>query len=197
MPSPWTSSTASPIPVSQINALPVLNQQQYLAPDGADTVIISKNTLKYWSPAALGFTAKQPLLVGGQYPMTTPWLDVAPCQFFLLTLLRSIPGGDVGALSQFLYCLLQYKQGPGDVPPPFDISFGVNLFETIAIQFPALAGAAVQRYTMQLCPNTGVGSSMHNVSLVQGSMVRFCFDAQAAPSVLDHSTYSLSIFGSS
>lgn len=208
MPNPWAGSNVGAVPITQINSLPVLTVSQFTdgaAGGGADGVIYSGHVLKFWSPTVLGIVASAPALTGTKYHITTPWLDVSPCQFFVFTIKRAIPLGD-NVAAKACNLMVQYKQDAADAPPVTmligaainDEFNGIYPLRTNAITFPAIVGPATARYTIGICPNTGVASTMTNVSLVIGPWVRFQLSwSTNAPDAGDHSTYSMSIIGSS
>jgi hypothetical protein len=206
MPPVFLPASAQTVPVNQINALPLLSLSQYIAGDGADTLIYAKRTLKYWSPTALGINGVVPVLTPPKYHITTPWLDVSPCQFFALTVLRNVLAGTLVG-SKFITSLMQYKQTPSDAPlltypDPLncnDAYNGMPFLETSAFKFPFVAAPDVQRYQMLYSPNTGVGSTIQNVALMIGPFIRFqlSWNNVAPDPIFDFSTYSLSILASS
>jgi hypothetical protein len=207
MPSVWAASFVSPIPVNQLDALPLLTLQEFIDGHGADTAIYADHVLKYWSPTVLGITAGTPTLdpdAGVKYELHTPWLDVTPCMFFCFVILRNIPGGD-NVQAQPLKLCLQYKQTATETPPlsrnPIDDPYtGIwdLVSQATAIIFPALAGPAVQRFNVTISPNSAAQSTIQNVALAFGPFVRFQLNWMAvAPAGTDHSTYSMSMWGSS
>jgi hypothetical protein len=194
------------MPKNQLNSLPLLMAQQFVSPDdGANTVIYASHVLKYWSPSALGITAGTPAQIGGvgYYYLTSPWLNLSPCDFFVFVLNRDIPGGDAGSVSSTINLCKQYKQTPADLPPPLAAgAWPSGGWDPIAVlngikPFPAQAGPATQRRSVLLSPNTMVGSSTQNVALCLGPSVRFTLMWLLGPAGGDHSTYSLAIWGSS
>jgi hypothetical protein len=206
MPSPWTSVLSTQVsPVNQLEALPLLSVQQFISPDGSDTLIYGTRVLRYWSPIALGITASQPALTGLKYHITTPWLDVTPCMFFAFVILRDTTGATHAAAKSFSVCL-QYKQTPAEAPPVTNNIAGVisDQFNGIwpltsaatVISFPDQANT-VQRATLLTSPNTGVQSLCQNVMLIIGPSVRFQLNwGTVAPDANDLSHYSMSLWGS-
>jgi hypothetical protein len=206
MPPVFLPTSTQNVPVNQINALPLLSISQYIAGDGADTLIYAKRTLKYWSPTALGIDGVVPILTPPKTHITTPWLNVSPCQFFALTVLRNVlPGTLVG--SDFITSIMQYKQTPTDNPlltyPDLlstnDAYNGMPFLETTSFKFPFVPAPDVQRYQLLYSPNTGVGSTIQNVALMIGPFIRFqlSWGTGHPDPIFDFSTYSLSILGSS
>jgi hypothetical protein len=210
--SPWAPILSTQaVPVNQLEALPLLTVQQFLSPDGGDTVVYGTRVLKYWSPTALGITAGVPTLdadggPGNKYQITTPWLDVTPCMFFAFVILRTIPAGN-HAISKSMHLCVQYKQTPAETPylsnnilgiqDPYNGILDLTGSGTPVI-FPDIAGPAIERFTALFSPNTGVASTVQNVALIMGPSVRFQLNWLAiAPDANDHSTYSMAIWGSS
>jgi hypothetical protein len=198
MASPWNPELQLPaVPLNQIRSLPTAAaEQSYISKDGADTISYASHSLKYWSPAVLGFSALHPVGGAGSFRMSTAFLDLDPCQFYVLTLLRNIPLGDAGAASGNLYGYFRYKQTPADLPPVVDtgLAYG-SLFLTNAFNFPALAGAATQRYSMTISPDN-YQLAAHGATLLIGPSFSFTFWSGTAPAGGDNSSYSLSIYGS-
>jgi hypothetical protein len=212
MASPWDLIVKTQaVPVTQLDSLPLLTVQQFVAPDGGDTVVYGTRVFKYWSPTLLGITAGVPALdadggPGTKYQLTTPWLDVTPCMFFAFVIVRAVVGATHAAAKPLHLCA-QYKQTPADAPKRSNNIGGiVDAYNGIVnltgsgtpIAFPDQAAVATQRFTVLISPNTGVGSTLQNVALCMGPSVRFQLNWLAvAPDANDLSTYSLAIWGSS
>lgn len=212
MSSPWGNAFSGAVPMNQIDALPLVTVQQFLSPDGADTIVYAGRVLKYWDAAAVGIVnakfSKDVATGSGEiYQITSNWLDVTPCQFFVFTLTRDVLGPFPMAAQRPFVLQMQYKTDPADNPPtsllatpggPLSLVYAGwwNLVSN-SITWPSTTMVQTQRFTLVCSPNNWGRNSADNVSLIIGPSVRFMLDMSANPPVETDTTISMSIWASS
>lgn len=138
-------STALPaaLPVTQLNALPVVNIQQYQDAQGATGIIMGGQNVKHWTPAALGIVAADPALVGIKWCLVSNWLDLATCIHFMLVINRVV-GGAITAIPA-MSVQAQMRLSTAETPSAcysvggaiHDELFGIYNLHTTAITFGA------------------------------------------------------------
>ena len=206
MPSPFLSLFDVPVPVNQLEALPLISQTKFVSGGVYGTVLFG-TVLKYWDTSATGINGLAPQLFDTKYQLTTPWLDVSPCKFFAFVILRHIPNLDIGVAPRAATLMVQYRQSPTDTPPlSRTIGLGINdqltgfynLTSSGDLGFTAEAGPAIQRVSILVSPNSSLGTSGQVAPVCIGPGVRFQMNwSTNPPNAGDNSVYSMAIWGSS
>lgn len=213
MGNPFTNPTMQyPVPINQLNALPLIGTQTFIDGAGGTGIIIGGNVTRFWDVNATKINGSSFHNVGGHpdanenWVLATPFLDVTPCIYFAFTIYRYCASADAAKPISFYN---QYKLDPSETDASIPLTnpsgyalnveiLGMNQFNTTAIQFPAEAAGAVQRFTLLASPNSQPGSVARNVPMSIGPFVRFIMGlGGTGPVLADTSTYSMSIIGSS
>jgi len=218
VPNPFASLFDIPVPMNQLDALPLISTAQFQS-GGAYGLIMGGTVLKYWEPAVVGIDGAIPALLINKYAIVSNWLDLSPCKFFALTILRSMtdathtyPGYAAG---NGMLLQVQYKQTAAENPAADyeadpgsgsidDVTNGIfPIVNTRTAWHSINVGTApkVQRFTYTLSPDTG-GGTMFAKPLAFGPWVRFLLDWSSNNPLTGepagaHSTYSMSMLGSS